>query len=136
MEGVLDALYLNHKGFKSVAVGGSHISPAQIKALETAGTKELLLALDMDKAGQEATEKMIRDLKTSSLRAYVVSWPAEYKDPDELVRKAGAEASRMLWIELRVVSGGLAKRIASRHDLQTDRGLDQMLEEALRSIPV
>jgi DNA primase len=131
VEGVLDALYLNHKGFKSVAVGGTSLSPAQIKALETAGTKELLLALDMDQPGQKATEKMIRDLKTSRLRAYVVSWPAEYKDPDELIRKTGPEAFQDALTKAESWSKWIAKRIASRHDLQTDRGLDQALEEAL-----
>ena len=92
LEGVLDALYLNFKGFKSVAVGGTSLSTSQLQALEAVGTKELLMALDMDEPGQRATEKLLRRLAKTSMRAYVVSLPAGYKDADELVRKAGAEA--------------------------------------------
>jgi len=131
VEGVLDALYLNHKGFKTVAVGGTSLSAAQIKALETAGTKEVLIALDMDDPGRRATEKMIRSLSTSRLRAYVVSWPAEYKDPDELIRKTGTEIFQEALTKAERASRWTARRIAFRHDLSTDRGLDQALEEAL-----
>ena len=132
LEGVLDALYLNYKSFKSVAVGGTSLSAAQLQALETAGTKELLLALDMDKPGQDATEKMLRSLlATSSLRAYVVSLPGGYKDPDELVRKAGAQAFLDTLYKAENGYKWLARRMVSKHDISTDRGLDQALEEAL-----
>lgn len=130
VEGVLDALLLNYKGLKSVSLGGTNISVDQLKALETAGTKELLLALDMDQPGQKATEKMIRDLKTSSLRAYVVSLPTGYKDPDELIRALGVEVFQEALKTAERRSSWMAKRIASRHDTETARGMDQTLEEA------
>lgn len=131
LEGVLDALYLNYKGFKAVAVGGTSLSAAQLQALETAGTTELLLALDMDDPGQKATETILRSLATSSLRAYVVSLPGGYKDPDELVRKAGAQAFQEALEQAESWPKWLARRIVSKHDLTTDRGLDKALEEAL-----
>jgi DNA primase catalytic core len=130
VEGVLDALLLNYKGLKSVSLGGTNISVDQLKALETAGTKELLLALDMDQPGQKATEKMIRDLKTSSLRAYVVSLPTGYKDPDELIRARRVEVFQEALETAERSSSWMAKRIASRHDTETARGMDQALEEA------
>ena len=130
VEGVLDALYLDYKGFKVVAVGGTSLSSDQVEALELAGTKDLLLAMDTDKAGQRATENILKSLATSSLRPYVVSWPAEYKDPDELVRKAGAQAFKDAVAKAETKERWLAKRISQKYDLQTDRGLDQALEEA------
>lgn len=130
VEGVLDALLLNHKGIKAVSLGGTSISTDQLKALETAGTQELLLALDMDQPGQKATEKMIRDLKTSRLRAYVVSLPEGYKDPDELIRAQGVEVFQRVMRSAERSSSWMAKRIASRHDTETARGMDQALEEA------
>ena len=69
LEGVLDALYLNSKGFKSVAVGGTSLSATQLQALQQAGCKELLLAMDMDEAGQRATEKLIK-----STLGRLISW--------------------------------------------------------------
>ena len=43
LEGVLDARYLNSKGFKSASIGGTDLSLAQIKLLEMSGAKEVLL---------------------------------------------------------------------------------------------
>lgn len=131
VEGVLDALYLNYKGFKSVAIGGTNLSASQLQALELSGTKELLLAMDMDDPGQKATERLIKSLSTSKLRVYVVSLPDGYKDPDELVRKTGAEAFQMALDKAERWPTWMARRIVSRHDLTTDRGLDQTIEEAL-----
>lgn len=131
LEGVLDALYLNYKGFKSVAIGGTSISATQLQALEATGTKELLLALDMDEAGQKATEKMLKSLADSSLRAYVVSLPEGYKDADELVRSQGDGAFKDALAKAERWTSWIARRIVSKYDKATDRGMDAALEEAL-----
>jgi len=133
LEGVLDALYLNYKGFKSVAVGGTSLSNTQLQTLEAVGTKEILLALDMDEPGQAGTEKILRRLASSKLRAYVVSLPEGYKDADELVRKAGSEAFQETLDKAERGAAWMARRIVSRHDIATDRGLDKALEEALEA---
>lgn len=133
VEGILDALYLSSKGEPVVAVGGTSLSPVQLKALESAGTRELLLCLDRDEPGQRATEKIIRALSSSNLRAYVVSLPQGFKDPDELVRAKGLEAFREAQKNAERASSWLARRIVSRYDLSTDRGLDSALEEAFRA---
>lgn len=130
VEAPLDALLLNHKGFKAVGVGGDRLSVDQLKAMEAVGTKELLLALDSDQAGQKATERILSDLRTSSLRAYVVSLPDGFKDPDELIRAEGSEAFQKALETAERSSSWMAKRMASRHDTETDRGMDQALEEA------
>lgn len=131
LEGVLDALYLNYKGFKTVAIGGAQLSTAQLKALETVGTKEILLSLDMDEAGQKATEQILKSLTTSSLRAYVISLPKGFKDPDELVRKEGTKAFQEALNQAESWPKWMARRIVSKHDISTDRGLDQALEDSL-----
>lgn len=131
LEGVLDALYLNSLGLQTVAMGGTSLSPAQIKALERTGTEELILALDMDEDGQRATEKAILSLRASSLRDYVVSLPDGYKDPDEFVRAQGLEPFWGLMEQAERWPGWMARRMVSRHDTTTDRGLDKALDEAL-----
>jgi len=130
LEGVLDALYLNFRGFKAVAVGGTDLSATQLQALQLAGCKELLLAMDMDEAGQKATEKIIKKISSSSLRAYVVSLPAGFKDADELIREKGSEAFQLALDKAERWPSWMARRIFSKHDISTDRGMDTALEEA------
>ena len=133
LEGVLDALYLNSKGLKAVAIGGTDLSLAQIKALEANSTKELILALDADDPGQAGIEKAIRLLRPSKIRAYVLSLPEGYKDPDELVRAKGPEALKQALRKSQAASSWMARRIIGRHDLQDPMGLDRGLEEALET---
>lgn len=130
LEGVLDALYLNSMGYKTVAVGGASLSPEQIQALQLSGTKELLLALDMDDTGQKSTERIIRDLAGSSLRAYVISLPEGYKDADELVREKGSEAFQRALDKAERWTSWMVRRIFSKYDTSTDRGMDTALEVA------
>ena len=131
VEGPLDALYLNSLGLQAVAQGGTSLSEAQIRALQSNGTKELLLALDRDEEGQKATDKAIQSLRSSQIRPYVVTLPDGHKDPDELVRAKGLEAFQEALQQAEGWPKWLARWILSRYDLQTDRGLDQALEAAL-----
>ena len=130
LEGVLDALYLNSMGYKTVAVGGTSLSTTQIEALQRAGTKELLLALDMDETGQSSTERIIKSLAGSSLRAYVIALPEGYKDADELVREKGSEAFQEALDKAERWPSWMVRRIFSKYDTSTDRGMDTALEEA------
>ena len=133
VEGILDAGYLNSKGLKVVALGGTSLSVQQIKALEANGTKELILALDADEAGQAGTEKAIRLLSSSKLRAYVASQFGGYKDPDELARAEGIEALKAALRKPQAASSWMARRIIGRHDLESPMGLDRGLEEAMEA---
>lgn len=132
VEGVLDALYLSSKGIKAVAVGGTTLSSTQMKALEDAGTKEVLLSLDGDKAGQAGTERIIRSSLASRLRLYTVTIPAGYKDPDELVRAQGIQAFQDALLQAERWPAWMARYIAAKHDMSTARGQDQAIDEALK----
>jgi DNA primase catalytic core len=134
VEGVLDALYLNTKGFKAVAVGGASLSREQARALEVTGTKEILLALDSDEAGQKGTEAIIRGHQASNLRLYVVSLPDGFKDPDALVRAEGIEALQSFIQVAERWPKWLARRLTSKHQLATDRGLDSAISECLEAL--
>lgn len=131
VEGPLDALYLQAHGLKAVAMGGTALSPSQVKALQANRTQEIILALDRDEPGQMATEKAIQILRLSELRAYVLSLPPGYKDPDELVRAEGVEAFQDCLQQAERWPAWMARRIVSRQDISTDRGMDKALDEAL-----
>ncbi len=133
VEGVLDALYLAAQGLPAVAVGGTDFSSRQLQAVEHNRTQELLLALDADEAGQQGTVKILEQLRGSTLRAYVVSLPAGYKDPDELVRAEGLEALQRALGAAESGSRWQARHICSLHDLSTDQGRDRALSQALEA---
>lgn len=130
LEGVLDARYLNSKGFKAASIGGTDLSPAQIKLLEISGVKEVLLAFDMDEAGREGTARAGDLLSRSRCRPYVVSLPAGFKDPDELVRAQGREAFETALQNAEHWASWQARHICRSHDPTTDRGLDSALRQA------
>lgn len=136
VEGVLDTLYLNHLGLqqKIVSPGGTSISEAHIKALEQAGVRRLLLALDMDEAGQKALETAIEKLRASSVVPFVVMLPAGFKDPDELVRQKGLTAFTEALDAAQDWSFWLATRISHRHDHTTPVGKDRALTEMLETL--
>jgi DNA primase len=129
-EGVLDARYLNSKGFKAASIGGSDLPLAQIKPLERSGAKEVLLAFDMDEAVREGTARAVDLLSRSRCRPYVVSLPAGFKDPDELVRAQGREAFETALQNAERWVSWHARHICSAHDLTTGRGLDSALRQA------
>ena len=132
VEGVLDSPYLNLKGAspKAVSVGGTVLTDAQVAALARVGTREVLLALDQDGAGQKATLTVLQKLRQKDIRPLVVSWPEQYKDPDELVRAEGIEALLTATTKAEAWPRWLARHLVSQQDTATDRGLELALAEA------
>lgn len=62
--------------------------------LKNCGIKEITLALDNDKAGQEATSKITQLVKDSKLDITLktTDLPKTVKDPDQLIRDKGMKA--------------------------------------------
>jgi DNA primase catalytic core len=135
VEGLLDALYLNVKGAEppAVSIGGTTLSEAQRAALERVGTKEVLLALDQDGPGQEATLRLIQKLRETDLHPLVVSWPEAYKDPDELVRAEGLEMLQKASQTAVAWPKWLAGYLVHKQVTDTDRGLELALAETAKA---
>jgi DNA primase catalytic core len=134
VEGGLDALYLNGKAknLNAVAVGGTSLSATQLQAISQAGTKRLFLALDMDKAGRDALERLLVKTKLlrTGLKAYVVTLPGKYKDADELVRAEGVEPLQEAKKKAQRVTTWLAWRLVEKYDISLETEQDAALEEA------
>ena len=95
VEGNMDVISLHQAGFKNVVAPlGTALTEEQIKLLAKL-TKEIVLLFDADVAGQKATEKVINLFKGSGLSVCVVELP-NAKDPDEFIKKNGAEAFKAL----------------------------------------
>jgi DNA primase len=112
VEGPLDVIQLHQAGFtNAVACLGTSVSALQLQLLQRQGMKHLLIALDGDRAGQAATEKLLEQLQPQlvggGLSASVVQLP-EGQDADGLLRSNGPSAIEGLiagarhWLEWRL----------------------------------
>ncbi len=109
-----------------VAIKGSALTEEHAKLLaRTVDT--VLLSLDTDQAGIEATRKAIRVLKGTDLELRVIQIPSG-KDPDELIRenpKSWREA-----VKKSVTAPGFLIAVAlSRHDPDTSEGKRGIMQE-------
>lgn len=94
-EGNLDAISLHQAGFSTAVAGcGTALTAEQVKLLSEYAD-EVVLCYDSDEAGQKATRRAIELLGASPLRVSVLKIP-DAKDPDEFIKKFGADRFRAL----------------------------------------
>lgn len=138
-ESPLAAAYLNAKGMSRpvVALGGTALSKGQIEAIQQAGAKRLILALDMDEPGQKATASRIEQLlKAAELeRLLVASWQGE-KALDDMALQKGLQAAEEAISQAERVGSWLAKHTAAKlperpSDLEEESILEQAVEQYL-----
>ena len=90
VEGNMDVITLHQAGFtNTVAPLGTAFTSEQVNLLARY-TKEIVLTLDADAAGQKAIRRASELLAGSGLKVRVVSIP-DGKDPDEYIKKNGAD---------------------------------------------
>lgn len=90
VEGNMDVISLHQAGFtNTVAALGTAFTVEQGKLLSRY-TKELVICLDADSAGQKAVQRALETLKDSGLPARVVVIP-DGKDPDDFIKKNSPE---------------------------------------------
>jgi len=106
VEGLLDVVSLQEKGFPTVAAlggNGSLLTAARWERLAELGVRAVTLALDSDEPGRSGLEAALDNLtKGDNVPVVYVVDPArlgEHKDPDALVRKEGLEAFRSVLAE-------------------------------------
>jgi len=113
VEGYLDCIALHQAGFtNAVAVLGTAFTPEQARELRKVASRAIL-CFDADAAGVEAALKSIEMLSAEGVAASALRIP-DGKDPDEFIRRNGADAFRAL----------LAKPIAATQvkiDAEIDR---------------
>lgn len=94
-EGNLDAISMHQAGFTTAVAGcGTALTAEQVKLLSEYAN-EVVLCYDSDEAGQKATKRAISLLSASPLKISVLNIP-DAKDPDEFIKKFGAERFEML----------------------------------------
>ncbi len=95
VEGNMDVVSLHQAGFENtVAPLGTAFTEEQVKLLSRY-TKEIVITMDSDSAGQKAVMRAIETMQNSGLPIRVLVLP-ECKDPDEFIKKNGPARFKML----------------------------------------
>lgn len=95
VEGNMDVISLHQAGFENaVAALGTSFTDEQAKLLSRY-TKEIVLIMDSDSAGQKAVKRAGDILQSTGLDVRVVVLP-DGKDPDEYIKKHGAARFKAL----------------------------------------
>ena len=95
VEGNMDVISLHQAGFENtVAALGTSFTAEQAKLISRY-TKEIILMLDADAAGQKAVRRASEILANTGLDIRVVVLP-DGKDPDEYIKKHGAARFKAL----------------------------------------
>lgn len=94
-EGYMDVIALHAAGFgNAVATLGTAITSEQARLMKRY-TKNVIIAYDSDNAGQRAADKAFRLLEEVGLSVKILRMDSA-KDPDEYIKKFGADKFRIL----------------------------------------
>ncbi len=94
-EGYMDVIALHQAGFtNAVATLGTSLTKEQASLLSRYAD-EIVIAYDADEAGQKATARAMGILAGNPVKVKVLTLPGA-KDPDEYIKKKGADSFRKL----------------------------------------
>lgn len=95
-EGYMDVIAFYRAGIKNVfAPLGTAFTQNQAELLAVSGAKSVLIGFDGDDAGKRAAVKAVEIFRHKDIGTKVVEF-TEYKDPDEYLKKEGAESLKIL----------------------------------------
>ncbi len=99
-EGYMDVIAMHEAGFQNaVASLGTALTPEQARMM-TKYTKKVVICYDSDGAGQKAADRSIRILSEVGLEVRVLKMQGA-KDPDEFIKKFGADRMKLALDESR-----------------------------------
>lgn len=129
-EGYMDTIALHQAGFKNtIACLGTALPDEQVNLISRYAD-EVLLAYDSDEAGQKAVRRAIQAFSKTGVKVRVLAL-AGGKDPDEIIKKYGAERFRNIVngaandVEYRLLN------IRSQYNTATDDGKVGFMREAV-----
>ena len=115
-EGYMDVIALHEAGFENaVATLGTAITSEQARIFAKY-TKKVVICYDSDNAGQSATQKAIRLLGEVGVEVRILKLSGA-KDPDEYIKKFGAESFRRVLGESKTGFEYNIEKIISAHDM-------------------
>lgn len=129
VEGYIDVIIAHQYGFNNVVASmGTSITEKQVAILKKL-TRNVVLALDADTAGEEAMARGVGHENTLEAEVRVVTLP-EGKDPDDVI-KADAKAWQKLLVEAIPIIDYTFGIVTAKLDLSTPRGKSAAAEQLL-----
>lgn len=130
-EGYMDVISINQAGFPNVvATLGTAITADQARLIAQYA-KEVVIAYDSDGPGQTATQKALNHFSAVGLPARILRMEGA-KDPDEYIKKNGAEQFRILIENAGDALNFKLDRCRNGLDLQTEIGKTEYLRRCVR----
>jgi len=132
-EGYMDVIALHQAGFENaVATLGTAITPQQARLIAQY-TDQVIISYDNDAAGQNATQKAIQYFQEVGLSASILHIDDDAKDPDEYIKKFGADRFRLLLRNTESVLDFQLNRCRNGLELQTE---NEKISYLRRCVPV
>ena len=129
VEGNIDVVTLHQYGFdNAIASLGTSLTEEQA-ALMTRYAEQIILIYDGDKAGQNATQRAIPILEKAGLQVKVLQLK-DAKDPDEFLKKFGADRFKLLLEESSNRVEYQLNAIARKYDIREDDQKVKFINEA------
>lgn len=133
VEGYMDAVALHQYGFDcAVASLGTSLTEEHA-ALMSRYTENVVLIYDGDEAGQRATRRAIPILEKAGLRVKVLRMKGA-KDPDEFLKKYGADQFKILLEEASNRVEYQLNAIARKYDIKEDDQRVRFIQECAQLI--
>ena len=132
-EGYMDVISMHEAGFDTaVCACGTALTPEQVKLL-TEYADEVVLSYDSDEAGQKATLRSLELFRNSPVRVGVLQIPGA-KDPDEYIKKYGADRFKALLDGVGNALDFRLGRLRSQYDLKQDAQRLEYVKEAVEML--
>jgi DNA primase len=132
-EGYMDVIAVNQAGFQNaVATLGTALTPEQALLMKRYADN-VIICYDADEAGQKATQRAITILRNAGLNIKVLTVP-EGKDPDEFIRKNGANGGAAFYNLVNGSSNDIEyqlNKIKSKYDLKSADQKVKFLNEGI-----
>jgi len=133
VEGYMDAIALHQYGFDCAVASLGTALTEDGAALLSKYTDEVVLIYDGDTAGQNATRRAIPILEKAGLQVKVLQM-RDAKDPDECLKKFGADRFKLLLEESSNRVEYQLNAIRKKYDLQDDDQKVKYLQESAELI--
>ena len=132
-EGYMDVISMHQAGIDTaVCACGTALTPDQVKLISQYAD-EVILSYDSDEAGQKATLRSLELFRNSPVKVGVLQIPGA-KDPDEYIKKYGAERFKALLDGVGNALDFRLKRLRDQYDLSQDAQRLEYVKEAVEML--
>lgn len=129
-EGYMDVISMQQAGIDTaVCACGTALTPDQVRLISEYAD-EVILSYDSDEAGQKATLRSLELFRNSPVKVGVLQIPGA-KDPDEYIKKYGAERFKALLDGVGNALDFRLKRLRDKYDLSQDGQRLEYIKEAV-----